>query len=245
MLFIFNSAQYRNTEVQHLECQVHWKILCLCVQNYPEKFGSFWVPLALGVRLSCLWWPCYCDSISRFSWKTRAEIIASASGRPFLCLTFYGGVSFLTQGNCVIATIQVLEGQALMAAWCLHQWFSNWLSIRVTLLKVQIPRPHGKLLGCFQALFLDLWLGTTGESLPAQSLLFFPNPCSLSMTVTLSVSPTSHWPLWSRHPSLSTFFCLCSTLGNKWLKGMQFELVIFQGLGLRYEGSRLNSRTSH
>ena len=51
-------------------------------------------------------------------------MIASASGQRFLCLTFCGGVHFLTQAGHVIATIQVLEGQVLLAAWSLHQQFS-------------------------------------------------------------------------------------------------------------------------
>ena len=68
--------------------------------------------------------------------------------------------------------------------------------------KAQVLWPHSELLGCFHALFLDLWLG----SLPAQACLLFSDLFLCLWLLIFSVSPTSHWPFWFRHPWLNPLF---------------------------------------
>lgn len=55
MLPILNSAKCRDTpKVQYFKGQANAKIICLCAQNYADKFSSFQACLSQGERQDVL-----------------------------------------------------------------------------------------------------------------------------------------------------------------------------------------------
>lgn len=156
---------------------------------------------------------------------------------------FYGGVSFLNEASHVIATIQLLEDQASVE---LELYLSGSHS----------DLPSGELWACVKStdtlapqqalwMFSSIVLRPVTGVLPAWSFLLFSNLILCPWLWILLSHPLATDLSGLGSPDLPPCFCPCSTLGNKRLERMQFEIVTFWVVELVTKSGRLNSRTSH
>lgn len=181
-----------------------------CIQNYAVKVGAFQVS-CIGRAGGCIPMTLPRGSLGRKGW---GYYISCCSALPASSVPPWSPLSFSVESwYCHHSSLWWSD---LLASWRLCQWLSN-LALHQDYCgafdeNTEIPRPTASswFFGRFQALFLELWLGTIHEWDLPNLFSSFQAPFLCVCLFRVCTSCLFH-PLWYGHPSPTIVFWVHST----------------------------------